>query len=63
MNPIASDDLLNPVRALFVLWDATDFSVVESFPYSVEDFRVMTIPQDGGRPTEGSPDQPPPKAR
>ena len=63
MNPIASDDLLNHVRASFVLWDATGFSVVESFPYSVEDFRVMTIPQDGGRPTEGSPDQPPPKAR
>src|SRR5437773_76043 len=40
MNPIASDDLLNHVRASFVLWDATDFSVVESFPYSVEDFRV-----------------------
>ena len=65
MNPIASDDLLNHVRASFVLWDATGFSVVESFPYSVEDFRVMAkqIPQDGGRPTEGSPDQPPPKAR
>ena len=43
----------------------TGFSVVESFPYSCEAFRVMTnqIPQDGGRPTEGSPDQPPPKAR
>lgn len=40
-------------------------SVVESFPYSFEDFRVMTdqLPQDGGRPTEGSPHQPPPKAR
>ncbi len=43
----------------------TGFSVVESFPHSCEDFRVMTneIPQDGERPTEGSPDQPPPKAR
>jgi hypothetical protein len=43
----------------------TGFSVVESFPYGCEAFRVMTnqIPQDGGRPIEGSPDQPPPKAR
>src|SRR5437868_3223566 len=40
----------------------TGLSVVESLPYSCEDFWILTkqIPQDGGRSTDGSPDQPPP---